>query len=145
MAVMEHNKAPISLREGHVFLDGVEVMDAVKCQILFTPTTWTGHQLGERGESTRWLGYAITGTMTERRSTAFLKDAIRKYIDSGVTPEFTIQGIMDDPGSDYYSENGADTVTALGVVLTGDITLMNLDATGDILEDEIAFNAADVA
>ena len=44
---MEYNHAPISLREGHVYLDGVEIADSIKCEIKFTPDVWTGRQLGE--------------------------------------------------------------------------------------------------
>ena len=35
-------KNPISLREGHAFIDGVEVMDGVKMNINFSPEVWTG-------------------------------------------------------------------------------------------------------
>ena len=42
---MQYNKNPISLREGHALIDGVEVMDGVKMTINFTPETWTGRQL----------------------------------------------------------------------------------------------------
>ena len=38
---MQYNKNPISLREGHALIDGVEVMDGVKMTINFTPETWT--------------------------------------------------------------------------------------------------------
>ena len=31
---MQYNKNPISLREGHAFIDGVEVMDDVKMNCL---------------------------------------------------------------------------------------------------------------
>ena len=44
---MQYNKNPISLREGHALIDGVEVMDGVKMTINFTPETWTGRQLNE--------------------------------------------------------------------------------------------------
>ena len=51
---------------------------------------------------------------------------------------------MDDKASDYYSDYGSDTVTAIGCVPTGDINLLNLDANGDILDDALNFNAKDV-
>lgn len=38
---MEYNKNPISLREGKVFIDGVECLDSVNCTIKFTPDVWT--------------------------------------------------------------------------------------------------------
>lgn len=144
MSTMQYNKNPISLREGKAFLDGVEVMDSIKFNIKFTPDVWTGRQLGERTPSSRWLGAAITGTMTRRRSTPWLKEAIKKYMDSKETPEFTIQGIMNDENSDYYADNGADTVTCVGCVLTGDLNLIDLDSEGNVVEDSVAFNIKDI-
>lgn len=141
---MEYNKAPISLREGRVIVDGIVVADAIKCEIKFTPDVWTGRQLGERSPSTRWLGYAIAGNITRRRSTNFLKEKIKQYKESGETPEMTIQGIMDDKGSDYYKEFGSDVVTAVGCVLTGDLPLTVLDSGGQVVEDNISFNAKEV-
>lgn len=141
---MQYNKNAISLREGKVFVDGIEIMDSVTCEIKFTPDTWTGRQLGEKTPSTRWLGYSISGSITRRRSTPWLKEKIAGYIKSGKTPEFIIQGIMNDPNSDYFSENGSDTVTAVGCVITGDISLTRLDTNGDVLDDNITFNAKDV-
>lgn len=141
MSAMKYNKSPISLREGKMFLDGVEILDSIKCEIKYTPDVWTGKQLGERSTSSRWLGYTITGAITRRRSTPWLTDKIKEYINSGKTPEFTVQGIMNDTNSDYYVENGSDTVTAVGCVLTGDFTLLSLDSQGDVLEDSITFNA----
>lgn len=137
---MEYNKSPISLREGKVMLDGLVVADAVKCEIKFTPDVWSGKQLGERTPSSRWLGGKITGTITRRRSTPFLKEKIMEYLKTGKTPEMTIQGIMNDTESDFYAAYGSDTVTVVGCVLTGDFNLTSLDSEGEILDDAIAFN-----
>lgn len=140
MASMKYNKNPISLREGSIFIDGVEVADSVNCTINFTPDTWTGRTLGETIPSTRWLGGSISGTITRRRSTDWLKQAIKKYIDSKETPEFTIQGIMDDKNSDYYDDFGDTTVTVVGCVLTGDLNLITLESEGEIVDDSISFS-----
>lgn len=141
---MEYNKSPISLREGHVYIDGVECADSIKCEIKFTPDVWSGKQLGEQSNSSRWLGYNITGTITRRRSTNWLAEKIKEYKDSHETPELKIQGIMDDPASDYYAENGTYTVTCVGCVLTGDLPLTALDSGGEVVEDVISFNAKDI-
>ena len=37
MATMKYNKNPISLREGKIVIDGLTVVDQVKCEIIFTP------------------------------------------------------------------------------------------------------------
>lgn len=144
MSKMNYNKNPISMREGKIFIDGVECADSVKCNIKFTPDVWTGRQLGERGQSSRWLGYTITGDITRRRSTPWLKEIITKYKKDGGTPEITIQGIMDDANSDYFAKNGNYVVTCVGCVLTGDLPLTVLDSGGEVVDDAISFNAYDV-
>lgn len=144
MTLMQYNKNPISLREGRVCLDGVTVLDAVKCEIKVTPDVWTGKQLGERTPSSRWLGATITGNITRRRSTPWLKQKIKEYLQSGATPEFTLQGIMDDQNSDYFAANGTDVTTLVGCVLTGDLPLTALDSGGDVVDDAISFNAKDI-
>ena len=138
---MVYNKNPISLKEGSVYIDGVVVADSVTCSINFTPQVWTGRQLGERSPSSRWLGYQISGTITRRRSTNWLETKIKEYLASGATPELTIQGIMADDNSDYYAAHGTNVVTCVGVVMTGDLPLTRLDSNGEIVDDNIAFNA----
>lgn len=142
--IQEYNKSPISLREGKVFIDGLEVMDSVKCNIKFTPEVWAGKQLGERTNSSRWLGYAIVGDITRRRSTPWIKEVIKQYMATGRTPEFKIQGIMNDENSDYYSEHGSDTITVVGCILTGDLPLTALDSAGEVVDDNIAFSGKDI-
>lgn len=142
--LQEYNKSPISLREGKVFIDGIEVMDQVKCEMSFTPDVWSGRQLGEKTKSSRWLGYEIKGSITRRRTTPWLRNIIKQYISTGRTPEFTIQGIMDDQNSDYYEAHGSDTMTAVGCVLTGDLALTQLDSDGEVVEDNISFSAKDI-
>lgn len=141
---MEYNHAPISLRDGIIAVDGLVIADGVKCEIKFTPDVWEGRQLGELTPSSRWIGYKITGSITRRRSTPWLKEVVQKYQKGHETPELTIQGTMDDKNSDYYKQYGSDTMTAVGCVLTGDMTLISLDSGGDVLEDSISFNAKDV-
>lgn len=141
---MVYNKSPMSLREGHIFIDGVEVADSVNATINFTPDVWSGKQLGDKTNSSRWLGYTITGTITRRRSTNWLAEKIKEYRKTGETPEMTIQGIMDDKNSDYYQELGAITITCVGCVLTGDLPLLSLDSAGEVMDESIGFNAHDI-
>lgn len=138
---MNYNKRPISLREGKVFVNGIAIYDDVACTITFTPEVWTGKQLRDKTSSSVWLGVTITGSITRRRVTPWLKEIIQEYLRTGVTPEFTIQGVQNDRNSDYFREHGSETVTAVGVVLTGDLNLLQLDGAGDVLNDVISFNA----
>ena len=141
MSVLEHNTQPISLREGKVFIDGGLALDSVNFTITVTPDTWSGKQLGEQTDSHRWLGYSIKGSITRRRSTNWLKNVITRFIRTGRTPEFTIQGLMNDRNSDFFLRHGSDLVTCLGCILTGDLPLTRLDSRGDVVDDVINFNA----
>ena len=141
---MQYNANPISVREGHIYIDGIECGDGVAFSVKFTPDVWTGKQLNDRTPSSRWLGGAWTGSITRRRTNNWLKQKIKEYQETGATPEITLQGIADDRNSAYYAAHGTDTVTAVGCVLTGDLTLQSLDSNGDVLDDVIAFNAKDV-
>ncbi len=141
---MAYNKNPISAREGKIYIDGLLVYDGVSFEVNFTPDTWAGRELGNRGLSTRYLGYSLSGKLKRRRATTWLKDAMKNYIKTGVTPEFTITGINEDKNSDYYKEYGKLEVTVVGCVLTGDIKIFSADAEGTILEDDVAFSAYDI-
>ena len=138
------NKRRISLREGAVYLDGMKILESVKLEMNYTPDVTETRVLKEKGLSRRWVGHDITGTITEYRSTPWVRQAIRRYLDTGATPEFTVQGIQDDRNSDYYESYGDIMVTALGTVLTGDLPLINLDSEGELMQDEIEFGAHDI-
>lgn len=140
---MEFNTRPISLRQGKIFIDGIEAADSVSATGTFTPDTWSGKQLGDYSNSTRWLGYNITVTVTRHRSTPYIKEVIKKYQITHKTPEITIQGIMNDPDSDFFDKNGNDVCTYVGCVPTGGMSLTALDSNGDVVTDSLTFNARD--
>lgn len=140
-----YNDRPILVTEGDIFLDGIKIYDGVTCKIVSHLDTWTGKTLSSRGKrSSRTKNVTYDGTIKRRRKTPWAREILQKYLDSGKTIEFTIQGIQSDKDSDYYEEHGAETITAVGCVLTGDITLLELDAEGEVLDDELNFNIFDV-
>ena len=134
----------MSLREGKVFIDGVEVLDQVSCTINFTPDVAESRVLGEKGKSRRWLGRDITGQLTEYKSTPWLRNAVKKYEGARATPRFTIQGLQTDKDSGYYKSSGNATVTCIDCVLTGDIPLIALDSGGELVQDSVSFGAYDI-
>nr|DAM48217.1 MAG TPA: tail tube protein [Caudoviricetes sp.] len=142
---MSENKKPLSLEEGKIFIDGVEVIDAAKLTILYQPKVWSGKMLGDKGTNRRWLGRDITGTLDEYRTTPRFNNIVAKYENDGITPELTIQGIRVDKDSDYYELSGSESVTLTGCVLTGDITLLSLDTDGEVVKDSISFGAKHIS
>lgn len=131
------------IRMGKIVIDGIEVADSVSATGTFTPDTWSGKQLGDYSNSTRWLGYNITVSLSEHRSTPWIKDMIKKYQATHKTPELTIQGIMNDPDSDFFDKHQNDVCTFVGCVPTGAMPLTALDSGGDVVTDNLTFNARD--
>lgn len=141
----ESNKRRISMREGKVYLDGLMVMDAVKATAKFTPDVSESRGLGERTPSSRWVGGKISVTIEEFMATPWLSQIIKGYIKSGKTPVMTVQAIENDTGSEYYENYGSNVVTATGCVPTGDLTLLDIDAGGDLRKQSITFSAKEIA
>ena len=119
-------------------------MDAVSFSIVFSPVTSSTKTLGHTGEDTRWKGHTIKVTLSEYRSTDWIKQAIRNYLENKVTPSFTFQGVCTDEQSDYYKDYGGQTVTVTGCVPTGDITVLSHDVNSDFVQDSITFNCKDL-
>jgi hypothetical protein len=134
----------MSLREGKAFIDGVEILDLLKLELYFTPEVVESRSVGQKGVSRRYIGHDITGSITEYKSTPWIKDIIKRYKATGETPKLTVQGIQDDPNSDYGRTYGRDKVTVVGVVLTGDLPLLMLDSEGELVQNEVEFGAYDV-
>lgn len=138
---MSENIKPVSLTEGHIYIDGVEVMDAVKCTIRFVPKVWSGTMVGKKGTNRRWIGYDIKGTLDEYKTTPRWVAMVKKYLQDGITPELKIQGMRTDPDSDYYELNGSESATVTGVVIDGEIPLLDIDTEGEVVKDSISFGA----
>lgn len=142
---MGENKKPLSLKEGKIFIDGIEVIDAAKLTINYVPTVWAGKMLGDKGTNRRWLGRDITGTLDEYKTTPRWTNMVKQYEQTGKTPEMVIQGIRTDKDSDYYDLSGSESVTITGVVITGEIPLLALDTDGEVVKDSIPFGAKNLA
>lgn len=141
---MQENVKPVSLTEGHIYIDGIEVIDSAKCSIKFVPKVWSGTMVGKRGTNRRWTGYDITGTLDEYKTTPRWTTMIKKYLQDGITPELTIQGTRTDKDSDYFTISGSESVTVTGVIITGEIPLLEIDTNGDVVKDSISFGAKNV-
>jgi hypothetical protein len=134
----------IDCSQGRAFLDGEECLDTVSFSIVFSPVTSSTKTLGHTGEDTRWKGHTIKVTLSEYRSTDWIKRAIKNYLENKVTPNFTFQGVCTDEQSDYYKDYGGQTVTVTGCVPTGDITVLSHDVNSDFVQDSITFNCKDL-
>ena len=139
------NSSPLSAREGVVTIDGVEVADACKFQVVFKPDVWEGKSLGKKATSRRWIGYTAELTIEEWKTNRRYMDMIKNYMATGATPKMEVTGVVEDENSDYWDINQeADTVTCTGCVPTGDINLMDCDTDGDVVKQSITMGVYEV-
>ena len=138
------NKRRVISTLGKMILDGVTVADGMKFTVTATPEVAESRALGEKVKSKRYTGMEYKVSVTQYKTTPWYKKAIQPFMDSGETPEFTLQGVQMDGNSDYYDVNKEKTVTCKGCVLTGDINLIELDSEGEYVQDELEFSAYQV-
>ncbi len=134
----------MSLREGKVYIDGIEVLNQVSCKINFIPEIALSKVLGDKGVSRRWVGRDITGELIEYKSTPWLIDMVKNYEQNGKTPKFQLIAAHTDSESDFCSGNNTTLVTCIDCVLTGEIPLISLDSGGELVKDKVSFGAYEI-
>ncbi len=142
---MGENRHAISLRNGTVTIDGVEVMEASKMTVRYKPEVGSYKSLRDKGTNRRWIGRDIELTVEEYRSTPWLLEKVREYEKNGTTPEMKVQGQREDKDSDYYDEVGIETVTCTGCVITSDIPIFDLDTGGDFVKDSFTMGVKNIS
>lgn len=135
---MVENRRHISLRQGKVAWEGETLLDSCKMSITYKLEVSETKSLGEMGTNRKWIGRDIEVTIEEYRSTRRTANIINDFENSGKTPEFSVQGIMDDKDSDYYDMyQEGETVTVTGCVPKGDLKVLELDMDGDVMKESI--------
>lgn len=134
----------MSAREGRAFVSGTQVNSLIKLSAVFTPEISKKRVVGQRGMSSKVLGYDLTGTITQFKNTPWIRNAIKTYQQTGVFPKFDIQAVQDDKDSDYYKNFGEDRVQLIGVQLEGDLPVLGIDAEGEEIQEEVSFSAAEI-
>lgn len=134
---------PMLKSEGKLYINGEQVLDARKVLIKVSINNTESKRLGDRTTSSRAVGYDISVEISQYKSNKFAIDIIKKYLDTGLTPKFKVQAMNNDKGSDFFRKYGNDTITVTGCVPTGDLNLIDLDAsTTDYVEETITFKGS---
>ncbi len=134
---------PMLKSEGKLYINGEQVFDARKVLIKVSINNTESKRLGDRTTSSRTVGYDISVEISQYKSNKFAIDIIKKYLDTGLTPKFKVQAMNNDKGSDFFRKYGNDTITVTGCVPTGDLNLIDLDAsTTDYVEETITFKGS---
>lgn len=133
--------SPMLKTEGKLFIDGEEFAQAKKVLIKVTLNNSKSKPLGVKTEKTRTVGYTISVEVGLFKTNKFAVSIVKNYLDKGLTPEFTIQALNNDKGSDFFKKYGNDVVTVTGCVPTGDLTMIDLDSSStDYVEETINFS-----
>lgn len=128
----------ISAKEGRFFLDGEEVLNGIKLEVEVEKEKVEIKRLGKRMTGHKSVGMSGSGTITEYRATSKWIRAMQKFKDSGEDMYLTCVAITNDTSSG----RGSETLTLYGVNIDS-LTLISMDAEGDVIKDEIPFTIED--
>lgn len=134
----------MSMKEGRAFVNGEKVTTLTKFNAVFAPEVSKKRVVGQKGFTSKVLGYDITGNIEQFKATRWIRSAIKSYFQTGVFPKFDVQAVMDDPDADFTDAYGEERIQLIGVQLTGDIPLIDVDAEGEEIKEAVSFTAEEV-
>lgn len=131
-------KQTISAREGRGFINGEEILSGVKFELTAEKNKVEVNRLGNRIVGNKATSLKITGNITEYKTTSRYAKMMKQYKETGEDVYFTLQGVTDDKGSG----RGTERVMAYDCNIDSAM-ILNLDAEGELIKDEIPFTAED--
>ncbi|KGK88041.1 phage tail tube protein [Clostridium sp. HMP27] len=135
---MWESKNAISAKEGRFFLEGEEVLNGIKLEVEVEKEKVEIKRLGKRMTGHKSVGLSGSGTITEYRATSKWIKVLQRFKDTGEDVYLTCVAITNDTASG----RGAEPITLYGVNIDS-LTLINMDAEGDVIKDEIPFTIED--
>lgn len=128
----------ISAREGKVFFEGEEVLNAVKFELDIEKDKVEIKRLGKRMTGHKTIGLSGTGSITEYHATSKWAKALQKFKDTGEDAYFDGVAMIEDKSSG----RGSEKISIYGINIDS-ATIVSLDAEGDVIKDEIPFTIED--
>ncbi|WP_300855446.1 phage tail tube protein [uncultured Clostridium sp.] len=128
----------ISAKEGRFFLDGEEVLNGIKLELDIEKEKVEIKRLGKRMTGHKSVGLSGSGTLTEYKATSKWSKMLQKYKDKGIDTYLTGVAILEDKSSG----RGSEKISLFGINIDS-ATIINLDAEGDVIKDEIPFTIED--
>ncbi|MET3292258.1 phage portal protein [Brevibacillus fluminis] len=124
----------INGREARLFLNGEEIAYAKSFEATIEKNKADVNILGNRWTGKKTTGLSGTGTVTLYKVTSRFTKMILEYADSGKEVYFTLQGVLDDPGSG----RGTERVTLLNCNIDS-VKIGQFDVEAEALEEEVPF------
>lgn len=136
---MSYNSSDtISAKEGRFFLDGEEVLNGIKLELDIEKEKVEIKRLGKRMTGHKAIGLSGSGSITEYKATSKWAKMLQKYKDKGIDTYLTGVAILEDKASG----RGTERISLFGINIDS-ATIINLDAEGDVIKDEISFTIED--
>lgn len=132
---------PMLKCKGSVTFNGEELFSVETAQVVATINSNKHKSLGNDSSTTRIINADLKTTLKRYKVDNYVLNLYKNYISKGVTPELTLVLQNNDKSSSYFDKyKKNNTITIKGAVPTGDITLMDLDASSsDFVEEELTF------
>lgn len=131
-------KQTISAKEGRGFINGEEIINGVKFELVVEKEKVEVKRLGNRVTGNKAVGMKVTGNITEYHATSRYAKMLKQYKATGEDVYFTLMGVVDDKGSG----RGTERIVAYDCNIDS-ATILNIDAEGELIKDEVPFTAED--
>lgn len=128
----------ISAKEGRFFLDGEEVLNGIKLEVEIEKEKTEIKRLGKRMTGHKSIGLSGSGTITEYKATSKWIKVLQSFKDKGVDVYLSGVAIIEDKASG----RGSEKISLYGINIDS-ATIINMDAEGDVIKDEIPFTIED--
>lgn len=128
----------ISAKEGRFFLDGEEVLNGIKLEVEIEKEKTEIKRLGKRMTGHKAIGLSGSGTITEYKATSKWIKVLQSFKDKGVDVYLSGVAILEDKASG----RGSEKISLYGINIDS-ATIINIDAEGDVIKDEIPFTIED--
>jgi hypothetical protein len=133
-----NSKDTISAKEGRFFLNGVEMLNHIKLELTVEKDKVEIKRLGKRMTGHKTIGMSASGTMTEYHATSNIGILLQQYKDTGEDVYLDGIVVLDDKSS----SRGIERITLIGINFDSAV-IANIDAKGDVIQDEIPFTIED--
>lgn len=130
---------PISSHNAGLFKNGVHMTECTGFEINSTIETKESRVIGQQATKPRVRAVKHGGKIKFYKRNRWLYEYVLAAQNNQYVEPFDLQGVVDDPGSDFGREVGTEIVTVKNCTLTGALPVMSSDTSCDDVEYSVDF------
>lgn len=130
---------PITSHQAALFKNGVHMTNVTGFKITSTIETKESRVIGQQATKPRVRAVKHAGEISFYKRDRWIYEYVMAVQKNQYMEPFDLQGVVDDPGSDFGRTVGTEIVTVKNCTLTGDLPVMSSDTNCDDVEYTVNF------